>query len=210
MVPYVRKSFYKHYKDGKKLLSINKKFELSKEKIEQTSINDKKVYTNKKARKYALEMVKKELNQAAEGLLHNLNSLQSRSGNQLPFSSINYGTCTLPEGRLVIRSILESSIKGVGNGATSIFPCQIFQLMDGVNTSPKDKNYDLFELAIECTSKRLYPNYCNCDWSNDQDLMDKSFKENFINNLSDEKRNKLIKKIEENPELGNILGLEVC
>ena len=167
MVPYVRKSFYKHYKDGKKWLSINKKFELSKEKIEQTSINDKKVYTNKKARKYALEMVKKELNQAAEGLLHNLNSLQSRSGNQLPFSSINYGTCTLPEGRLVIRSILESSIKGVGNGATSIFPCQIFQLMDGVNTSPKDKNYDLFELAIECTSKRLYPNYCNCDWSND-------------------------------------------
>ena len=167
MVPYVRKSFYKHYKDGKKWLSINKKFELSKEKIEQTSINDKKVYTNKKTRKYALEMVKKELNQAAEGLLHNLNSLQSRSGNQLPFSSINYGTCTLPEGRLVIRSILESSIKGVGNGATSIFPCQIFQLMDGVNTSPKDKNYDLFELAIECTSKRLYPNYCNCDWSND-------------------------------------------
>ena len=167
MVPYVRKSFYKHYKDGKKWLSINKKFELSKEKIEQTSINDKKVYTNKKARKYALEMVKKELNQASEGLLHNLNSLQSRSGNQLPFSSINYGTCTLPEGRLVIRSILESSIKGVGNGATSIFPCQIFQLMDGVNTSPKDKNYDLFELAIECTSKRLYPNYCNCDWSND-------------------------------------------
>ena len=82
--------------------------------------------------------------------------------------------------------------------------------MDGVNTSPKDKNYDLFELAVECTSKRLYPNYCNCDWSNDQDLMDKSFKENFINNLSDEKRNKLIKKIEENPELGNILGLEVC
>ena len=167
MVPYVRKSFYKHYKDGKKWLSINKKFELSKEKIEQTSINDKKVYTNKKARKYALEMVKKELNQAAEGLLHNLNSLQSRSGNQLPFSSINYGTCTLPEGRLVIRSILESSIKGVGNGATSIFPCQIFQLMDGVNTSPKDKNYDLFELAVECTSKRLYPNYYNCDWSND-------------------------------------------
>ena len=167
MVPYVRKSFYKHYKNGKKWISINKKFELSKEKIEQTSINDKKVYTNKKARKYALEMVKKELNQAAEGLLHNLNSLQSRSGNQLPFSSINYGTCTLPEGRLVIRSILESSIKGVGNGATSIFPCQIFQLMDGVNTSPKDKNYDLFELAIECTSKRLYPNYCNCDWSND-------------------------------------------
>lgn len=209
MVPYVRKSFYKHYKDGKKWLSVNKKFELSKEKVEQTSINDKKVYTNKKARKFALEMVKKELNQAAEGLLHNLNSLQSRSGNQLPFSSINYGTCTLPEGRLVIRSILESSIKGVGNGATSIFPCQIFQLMNGVNTSPKDKNYDLFELAIECTSKRLYPNYVNCDWTNDQDLMNKNFKEKFINNLSEEKRNKLIKKIEENPILGDALGLEI-
>jgi len=168
MVPYVRKSFYKHYKDGKKWLSFRKKFELSKEKVETTSINNKKVYTNRKARKYALEMVKKELNQAAEGLLHNLNSLQSRSGNQLPFSSINYGTCTLPEGRLVIRSILESSIKGVGNGETSIFPCQIFQLMDGVNTSEKDPNYDLFKLAIKCTSKRLYPNYVNCDWSKDQ------------------------------------------
>lgn len=167
MVPYVRKSFYKHYKDGKKWLSINKKFELSKEKVEKTSITDNKVYKNKKAREFALEAIKKELNQAAEGLLHNLNSLQSRSGNQLPFSSINYGTCTLPEGRLVTRSILESSIKGVGNGETSIFPCQIFQLMEGVNTSPKDKNYDLFELAIECTSKRLYPNYYNCDWTND-------------------------------------------
>lgn len=108
-----------------------------------------------------------EVKQASEGMLHNLNSLQSRSGNQLPFSSINYGTCTLPEGRLVIKAILDATIKGTGNGQTSIFPCQIFQLMDGVNTKPGEANYDLFKIAIRCTAKRMYPNYVNCDWSGD-------------------------------------------
>lgn len=88
--------------------------------------------------------------------------------NQLPFSSINYGTCTLEEGRLLTKEILECTIDGVGNHATSIFPCQIFQLMNGINTKEGEPNYDLFKLAIECTSKRLYPNYVNCDWSNDQ------------------------------------------
>lgn len=74
----------------------------------------------------------------------------------------------MKEGRLLTKEILECTIDGVGNHATSIFPCQIFQLMDGVNVKESDPNYDLFRLAIECTSKRLYPNYVNCDWSNDQ------------------------------------------
>lgn len=107
-----------------------------------------------------------ELNQAVEGLYHNLNTLQSRSGNQLPFTSINYGTCTLPEGRLVIQALLQGSIKGVGKfHKTAIFPCSIFQCMKGVNRKEGDPNYDLYKLALKSTSMRIYPNYVNVDWS---------------------------------------------
>ena len=94
------------------------------------------------------------------------NTLQSRSGNQLPFTSINYGTCTLPEGRMVTKALLYTSIKGIGKlHKTSIFPCGIFQCMKGVNRKPGDPNYDLFRLALKSTSTRLYPNYANVDWS---------------------------------------------
>lgn len=84
----------------------------------------------------------------------------------MPFSSVNYGTCTLPEGRMVIRALLEGSIKGVGKfHRTPVFPCGIFQLMKGVNRAPGEPNYDLFQLALKSTALRLYPNYANCDWS---------------------------------------------
>ena len=107
-----------------------------------------------------------ELNQAVEGMYHNLNTLQSRSGNQLPFTSINYGTCTLPEGRLVIQALLQGSIKGVGKfHKTAIFPCNIFQCMKGVNRKEGDPNYDLYKLALKSTSLRIYPNYVNVDWT---------------------------------------------
>jgi len=110
-----------------------------------------------------------ELMQAIEGMYHNLNSLQSRSGNQLPFTSINYGTCTLPEGRMVIKALLEGSMKGVGeHHLTPIFPCGIFQCMKGVNRKEGEPNYDLFKIALKSTSQRIYPNYCNVDWSNNK------------------------------------------
>ena len=113
-----------------------------------------------------MDMTIKECQQAIEGMYHNLNTLQSRSGNQLPFTSINYGTCTLPEGRMVIKALLEGSIKGVGKfHKTSIFPCGIFQCMKGVNRKPGEPNYDLFKLALKSTAQRLYPNYANVDWS---------------------------------------------
>ena len=119
------------------------------------------------AYKYAMDMTEKEVYQAVEGMYHNLNSLQSRSGNQLPFTSVNYGTCTLPEGRMVIKALLEVSIEGVGKlHKTSIFPCGIFQCMKGVNRKEGEPNYDLFRLALKSTAKRLYPNYVNVDWSN--------------------------------------------
>ena len=166
MVPYVRKSFRKHWNDGLKYLAFWDISENGYQK-EDISINDYPNYDDyKDIYNYALEMTIKETKQAAEGLYHNLNTLQSRSGNQLPFTSINYGTCSLPEGRMVTKALLEASIEGVGAlHKTSIFPCGIFQCMKGVNRAPGDPNYDLFQLALKSTAQRLYPNYANVDWS---------------------------------------------
>ena len=164
MVPYVRLSFKKHFNDGLKYI-CNYDFEYDK-KFEKASIEDERYKTYPKAYQYALDMTEKELMQAVQGMYHNLNTLQSRSGNQLPFTSINYGTCTLPEGRMVTKALLEGSIEGVGKvRKTPIFPCGIFQCMKGVNRKPGDPNYDLFKLALKSTAQRLYPNYVNVDWS---------------------------------------------
>ena len=168
MIPYVRKSFYKHYKNGLKYIneSLNPLYKEFTERMnEATPINE---YTDAapKTYQYAMDMTEKEVYQAVEGLYHNLNTLQSRSGNQLPFTSINYGTCTEPEGRMVTKALLDVSIKGIGKlHKTSIFPCGIFQCMKGVNRKPGDPNYDLFRLALRSTAQRLYPNYANVDWS---------------------------------------------
>ena len=168
MVPYVRMSFAKHFNDGVKY--IEGQGDLLINTDNDTAINtsiDEPIYTSSpKAYKYAMDMTEKELMQAVQGMYHNLNTLQSRSGNQLPFTSINYGTCTLPEGRMVTKALLEGSIEGVGKvRKTPIFPCGIFQCMKGVNRKPGDPNYDLFKLALKSTAQRLYPNYVNVDWS---------------------------------------------
>ena len=164
MVPYVRKSFYKHYRDGIKYLE-GREIDYSFHDGLSIEEGDYKA-CSEKAYEYAMDMTIKETQQAVEGMYHNLNTLQSRSGNQLPFTSINYGTCTLPEGRMVIKALLDGSIKGVGKfRKTSIFPCGIFQCMKGVNREEGDPNYDLFKLALESTATRLYPNYANVDWS---------------------------------------------
>lgn len=164
MVPYVRKSFYKHYRDGLKYLcgqAIDTEIYNS-----EMPIDDPVYVSNETVYHYALEMTEREVYQAVEGMYHNLNTLQSRSGCQLPFTSINYGTCILPEGRMVTKALLDVSIKGIGRlHKTSIFPCGIFQMMRGVNRAPGDPNYDLYKLALQSTAKRLYPNYANVDWS---------------------------------------------
>lgn len=181
MVPYVRKSFYKHYRDGMKYLcncnwNLDNYLEDSDtyKKIIDIPINDYSAYLNEaddagnfdKVYQYAMDMTLKEVHQAVEGMYHNLNTLQSRSGNQLPFTSINYGTCTLPEGRMITKALLDVSIEGIGKlHKTSIFPCGIFQCMKGVNREEGDPNYDLFKLALRSTATRLYPNYANVDWS---------------------------------------------
>ena len=167
MVPYVRKSFWKHFQDGLKYLDdIQDGVDLG---VQYKDLPVDTVYwveSHPEAYKYAMDMTEKEIHQAVEGMYHNLNTLQSRSGNQLPFSSINYGTCTLLEGRMVTKALLEVSIEGLGKlHKTSIFPCGIFQVMKGVNKEPGTPNYDLYRLALRSTARRLYPNYANVDWS---------------------------------------------
>ena len=165
MVPYVRKSFYKHFKDGLKYCE-DETIVFNLDNVENVSIEDDVYKCHGKVYKYAMDMTLKEAHQAVEGMYHNLNTLQSRSGNQLPFTSINYGTCTLIEGRMIIKELLEVSMEGLGaNGVTSIFPCGIFQCMKGVNRKPGEPNYDLFRLALKSTTLRIYPNYANVDWS---------------------------------------------
>ena len=162
MVPYVRISFRKHFNEGMEFIEESD----LRQESDELSIEDEFYKQFPKVYKYAMSKTEKELMQAVQGMYHNLNTLQSRSGNQLPFTSINYGTCTLPEGRMVIKALLEGSIEGVGKvRKTPIFPCGIFQCMNGVNRKPGDPNYDLFKLALKSTSKRLYPNYVNVDWS---------------------------------------------
>ena len=162
MVPYVRMSFRKHFKDGMKyLMGVEDAYY-----PEDLSIEDVLYQNEPRVYRYAMDLTERELMQAVQGMYHNLNTLQSRSGNQLPFTSINYGTCTLPEGRMVTKALLEGSIEGVGKvRKTPIFPCGIFQCMKGVNRAPGDPNYDLFKLALKSTAQRLYPNYVNIDWS---------------------------------------------
>ncbi len=170
MMPYIRKSFWKHYKDGAKYIEGATEELHIDCKPEELSIEDdwyKDCFP--KAYKYAFDMTVKEVYQAVEGMYHNLNTLQSRSGNQLPFTSINYGTCTTPEGRMVTKAVLDVSIKGIGKlHKTPIFPCGIFQCMKGVNRKKGEPNYDLFRLALQSTATRLYPNYANVDWSGNE------------------------------------------
>lgn len=173
MVPYVKKSFRKHirswYTDVLDFSEDDGEAEVSKLEAEYGELNfsnEKFKEDNPQIYRYAYKQTVSETYQAVEGMYHNLNTLQSRSGNQLPFTSINYGTCTIPEGRLVTQKLLEVSIKGLGKfHKTPIFPCGIFQYMKGVNDRPGTPNYDLYKLALQSTAKRLYPNYANVDWS---------------------------------------------
>ncbi len=114
-------------------------------------------------RKYTAREIDRSTHQAMEALIHNLNTMHSRAGAQIPFSSLNYGTDTSPEGRLVIRSILDATNAGMGNGETPIFPIQIFKVKEGVNYMPGDPNYDLFRLACKVSAKRLFPNFSFLD-----------------------------------------------
>jgi len=111
------------------------------------------------AQKKAYEETDRATFQAMEALVHNLNTMNSRAGAQVPFSSLNYGMDTSPEARMVVRNLLLSTEQGLGNGETPIFPIQIFRVKEGINYNPEDPNYDLFKLAIRTSAKRLFPNF---------------------------------------------------
>ena len=231
MVPYVRKSFRKHYINSWikqcpefyeiDILGLNyHEFNKLVEKLVTdfyftTNIKDDDFrfdsnILDEKLKQRALFSTKKETYQAVEGLYHNLNTLQSRSGNQLPFSSINYGTCTELEGRMVIKALLEVSIEGLGKyGLTSIFPCGIFQYKKGVNDKPGTPNYDLYRLALKSTAQRIYPNYANCDWTNNVDcvVLDRKQKQEYIDSLSSKDYELLLNNL--NDELICKLGLMI-
>lgn len=168
LAPYVKKSFYKHYVDGIKYLEgreIDYSFnpELSIEDSDYKACSDK-------AYQYAMDMLEREGRQAAQGLYHNLNTLESRAGSQVPFSSINFGTDTSPEGRLVTKWMLEASISGIGKyNLTSIFPISVFKYKKGINDKPGTPNYDLRLLAEKSMSRRIYPNFVNCDFSQNKE-----------------------------------------
>lgn len=171
LAPFVKKSFRKHMRDyltdvedydkehAEAILSDFEPIEIdNKELINQHGLSA--------AYNYAYKQLEKEGRQAAQGLYHNLNTLESRQGSQVPFTSINIGRDTSTEGRLVTKWLLEASLDGIGkHHLTSIFPISIFQFKNGVNAKPSDPNYDLKQLALKSLSKRIYPNFCNGDFS---------------------------------------------
>ena len=170
--PYVAITFKKAFKDA--LIACNRySDEYADSIIEELGDscklgNERLMYSDEY--EWVYEMAKRQTEkktlQAAESLYHNLNTLESRSGSQVPFTSINFGTDTSEEGRLVSKSLLQASINGIGKyHTTSIFPISIFKHKKGVNAYPGDPNYDLKQLALQSLSKRIYPNFANLDAS---------------------------------------------
>ena len=180
--PYVAITFKKAFKDA--LMDIHDFDEENVEIIMNNLGNDCRLENEFLMEAYAHEYkvakrhTEKKTLQAAESLYHNLNTLESRAGSQVPFTSINFGTDISPEGRLVSRSLLQASINGIGKyNVTSIFPISIFKHKKGVNANPGDPNYDLKQLAIKSLSKRIYPNFANLDayYMNDPENPDEEF-----------------------------------
>ena len=167
MAPGVDKSFRKALKSN---LEKYNEFSGKKLKIEipdNICYGDDKKLAKMKVPKPVIEASSKDVEnqtfQAMEGFIHNLNTMHSRAGAQVPFTSINFGTDTTPSGRLVSKYLLEATMNGLGKGETPIFPISIFKVKEGINYNPEDPNYDLFKRSMEVSAKRLFPNFCFVD-----------------------------------------------
>ena len=163
MAPYVRSSFQEEVKyieemTGENLTAL---YNAPIDDFIQRPLDGLTGY--ERARQHAINRTVGRVHQAMEAFIHNMNTIHSRGGNQVVFSSINYGTDTSAEGRCVIRELLESTYEGVGNGATAIFPIQIWKKKRGVSYLPGDRNYDLYRLACKVTARRFFPNFVNLD-----------------------------------------------
>ena len=163
LAPYVKLTFKEEIKKIEELLGkdLSKLYEYQPEEYIIKKLDGLK--DEERDIQAAINGTVSRIHQSMEAFIHNMNTIHSRGGNQVVFSSINYGTDTTPEGRCIIRELLLSTKRGVGNGETPIFPIQIWKKKRGVNYLPEDKNYDLYQLACEVTAKRFFPNFLNLD-----------------------------------------------
>ena len=165
LAPYVRSSYKEEVKKIEQMTGENLA-DLYEAPIEDYKIVSLEGLSGKERYKaHAVNQTAARVHQAMEAFIHNMNTIHSRGGNQVVFSSINYGTDTSAEGRCIIRELLNSTYEGVGNGATAIFPIQIWKKKRGVNYLPEDPNYDLYLLACKVTARRFFPNFVNLDAS---------------------------------------------
>jgi len=163
LAPYVRLTYKEEVQKIEQLLNIDLKnlYDIEIEdyiEVPLDKLNDKDRYVQQ-----AINSTVKRVHQSMEAFIHNMNTIHSRGGNQVVFSSINYGTDTSSEGRCIIREVLTSTYQGVGNSETPIFPIQIWKKKRGVNYLPNDKNFDLYKYACKVTAKRFFPNFLNLD-----------------------------------------------
>lgn len=163
LAPYVRMSYQEEVRNLEKLTGKDLKH------LYDIEINDylfkdlDSMEGDARLEQHAINKTVNRVHQAMEAFIHNMNTIHSRGGNQVVFSSINYGTDTSAEGRCIMREIMESTYEGVGNGETAIFPIQIWKKKRGVNYLPEDRNYDLYQLACKVTARRFFPNFLNLD-----------------------------------------------
>ena len=163
LAPYVRRSYIEEVKNIEKLTGMELKH-LYDAPIEDYIVKDLLfMQGDERMKQHAINRTVNRVHQSMEAFIHNMNTIHSRGGNQVVFSSINYGTDTSAEGRCIIRELLISTNEGVGNGSTAIFPIQIWKKKRGVSYLPEDKNYDLYLLACKVAARRFFPNFVNLD-----------------------------------------------
>ncbi len=165
LAPFVRKTYIEEIKKIEKLLNVDYSELYDSQINDYITVELGDMEGKERVRQQAINQTVNRVHQAMEAFIHNMNTIHSRGGNQVVFSSINYGTDTSAEGRCIIREILLSTYNGVGNHATAIFPIQIWKKKRGVSYLPTDRNYDLYQLACKVTAKRFFPNFVNLDAS---------------------------------------------
>ena len=163
LAPFVRSSFIEEVKNVENLMGEDYSSLYDKELDDFVKRPLDGLKGEERALQHAMNKTVERVHQAMEAFIHNMNTIHSRGGNQVVFSSINYGTDTSAEGRCIIRELLQSTYEGVGNGATAIFPIQIWKKKRGVSYLPEDRNYDLYKLACKVTARRFFPNFLNLD-----------------------------------------------
>ena len=165
LAPYVRSSYIEELKCAEQLSGEDYSALYNEEIADFIKHPLEGLSGVERAKQHAINRTVSRVHQAMEAFIHNMNTILSRGGNQVVFSSINYGTDTSAEGRCIIRELLQSTYEGVGNGATAIFPIQIWKKKRGVNYLPEDRNYDLYQQACKVTARRFFPNFVNLDAS---------------------------------------------